>query len=366
MRFPLSRLLLPLAVLLAACGPPDENAGDPFAQHNKQLQKAGQSGGMTFRPPEEIARTFGLTPKDGRHEVLFLQATGTTTFSTYQFNLLRVLAAREHGFLITPLDAAGKAATQVQQLRDAATRKPFAILLDPIADPAVEIALAEVRQVGIPVISLDQSIREGVTLIHTSPEAIGKAAATLVIEALKRKAADEGKPEPSGRVIQLRNADAPVWSAQISTAFEAALKAQSSVILVHDAPVQNTADDIHRRMNEARRIQQQYDIIFCHSDALARHVSAYSNLVKNREDTLIIGLGALPGRNEGLELLHATEIDATIARPPLVDLALRILVKKAQDPAFQPKAEYEIAPLTVTPKNQDHVLRAGSYSLPAL
>jgi hypothetical protein len=119
-------------------------------------------------------------------------------------------------------------------------------------------------------------------------------------------------------------------------------------------------------MEEARRIQQQYDIIFCHGDAIARYASIHAGLAKNREDTLIIGLGALPGRQEGLELLRNNDIDASIARPPLVDLALRILVKKSQDKTFQPKAEYEVAPLPVTPKNYDQVLRSGAYTLPAL
>ncbi len=367
MRFPFTRpILLLLVATLTACGPSDEQASDPFAQHNKQLHKMDQAGGMTFRPPEEIVRTLGLVPEDGRREVFFLQSTGTSPFSTYQNNLLRVLASREHGFLITPLDAAGKAATQAQQLREAITRKPFAILLDPIPDPALEIAISEAVQAGITVISLDHSVRNGVTLVHTSPEAIGKAAATLVIAALTRKAADEGKAEPTGRVVQLRNADAPRWSEQISAAFEAALKAQSSVTLVHDAPASSTAESAHRRMEEARRIQTQYDVIFCHGDAIARFASAHAVLAKNREETLIIGTDALPGRNEGLELLRNHDIDATIARPPLVDLALRILVKKSQETAFQPKAEYEVAPLPVTPKNYDQVLRAGAYTLPEL
>lgn len=367
MRFPPFSLLLACsAIFLTACGPPDENANDPFAQHNKQLQKMDQTGGMAFRPPEEIARTFGLVPTEGRREVLLLQSKADSPFATYQFNLLRVLAGREHGFLITPLDAAGKAATQVQQIRDAITRKPTAIILDPIADPAVEIAVAEAVQAGIQVISLDEKVRDAVTLVHTSPETIGKAAASLVLDALKRKAADEGKTEPRGRVVQLRSTEAADWSGRVATAFETALKAQPGVILVHDAPADSTADSVHRRMEEARRIQTQYDVIFCHSDAIARFASAHAVLAKNREDTLIIGTGALPGRLEGLELLRNNDIDASIARPPLVDLALRILVKKSQDKTFQPKAEYEVAPLPVTPKNYDQVLRGGAYTLPAL
>jgi hypothetical protein len=108
-------------------------------------------------------------------------------------------------------------------------------------------------------------------------------------------------------------------------------------------------------MEEARRIQQQYDIIFCHGDTIARYASNYAGLAKNREDTLIIGLGALPGRQEGLELLRNNDIDATIARPPLVDLALRILVKKSQDKAFQPKGRIRGS----TPARHAQKLRSG-------
>jgi ABC-type sugar transport system substrate-binding protein len=368
MRFPFSPLLLTsLVALLASCGPPDEHANDPFAQHNKQLQKMDQgAAGMTFRPPEEIVRTFGLKQQENRRELVFLQSLGTSAYPTYQKNLLNVLAGRESGYLITPLDAVGKASTQAQQLREAITRKPAAIILDPIADPGLDIAVAEATQAGIPVISLDEKVNDAVTLVHTSPEAVGKAAASLVLDAMKRKAADEGKAEPSGRIVQLRSTEAADWSGRVATAFETALKAQPGVILVHDAPAEATADSVHRRMEEARRVQRQYDVIFCHSDAIARFASAHAILAKNREETLIIGTGGLPGRNEGLELLRNTDIDATISRPPLVDLALRILVKKTQDNTFQPKAVYEIPPMVVSPKNYDQAIRAGTYTLPAL
>lgn len=367
MRSPISQLLLAsLAALLASCGPPEESANDPFAQHNKQLQKMDQSPGMAFSPPEEILRTFGMKRQDNRREIVFLQSLASSAYQGYQKTLLTILASRESGYLVTTLDAQAMPALQVEQLREAISRKPSAIILSPIADSALDIAVAEAVQAGIPVISLDAKVRDGVTLVHSSPEAIGKAAATLVMDAMKRKAADEGKPEPGGRVVQLRSTEAAEWSGRVATAFENALKAQPGVILVHDAPANATADDVHRRLGEARRIQQQYDVIFCHSDAIARFASANAVLVKNREDTLIIGTGALPGRNEGLELLHNTDIDATVSRPPLVDLALRILIKKSQDTSFQPKAEYEVQPMVVNPKNYDQAIRTGTYTLPEL
>jgi ABC-type sugar transport system substrate-binding protein len=367
MRFPITQLLLAsLAALLTSCGPSDEDADDPFAQHNKQMQKRDENSGMTFLPPEEIMRTFGIRKQENRREVVFLQSLASSPYQRYQKTLLTILVSRESGYLLTTLDAQAKSALQVEQLREAISRKPSAIILSPIADSPLEIAVAEAVQAGIPVISLDARVRDGVTLVHTSPEAIGKAAATLVLDAMKRKAADEGKPEPGGRIVQLRSTEAADWSGRVAAAFEAALKTQPGAILVHDAPAEATADDVHRRLGEARRIQQQYDVIFCHSDAIARFASANASLVKNREDTLIIGTGALPGRNEGLELLHNTDIDATVSRPPLIDLALRILVKKNQDTSFQPKAEYEVQPMVVNPKNYDQVVRSGAYTLPPL
>jgi ribose transport system substrate-binding protein len=367
MRFSYSKLLLAcLAVFLTACSPPKDEGGDAFAQHNKQLQKMDTSDVMAFRPPEEIVRTLGLKKQETRREVVFLQSQGKTSFQTYQRNLLLMLAGRESGWRISPVDAAGDAAQQVLQLREAAARKPSAILLDPLPGPELDVAVAEAVQAGTTIISLGDTVREGVTLVHTPPEAIGTAAATLVVEAMKRKAADEGNNEPGGRLVQLRSTEAEGWSARIATAFESALKAQPGVILVHDAPAEATADHVNRRMEEARRIQQHYDVIFCHGDAIARLASAHASLAQNREETLIIGTGGLPGRHEGLDLLRGAEIDASIARPPLVDLALRILLRKNHDRSFQPKAAYEIPPMAVGPKNYDQAIRTGTYTLPDL
>ncbi|MBE7495742.1 MAG: substrate-binding domain-containing protein [Verrucomicrobiaceae bacterium] len=368
MRSKLLRILLWLpALLLGACDPGGDAGGDPFAEHELQRQRAAeQSRAMTFRPPPELASTLGIQAEDARQEIVLLQASGAQPYGTFQRQFLATLVAAQRGWKFSTHDAAGSAARQQEQWSAALAQKPAAILLDPVDAAGFAPLMAQAVQSGVVVIGLDPSLQGCTTIVHCPPQAVGATAAALAIDALKRKAADEGLAEPSGRIVQLRTDESSSWSNRVAAGFGDGLRKASSAILVHDAPTDSNADQAVQRLGEAFRIQKQFDIIFCHSDAVAAGAARFADSQGIRENTLIIGVDGIPGRGAGLQLLRDGEIDATIARPPLVDLALRIAVKLRADPGFKPQPAYELAPLAVTPRNHAEVSRRGSYKLPEL
>ncbi|MBL9131840.1 MAG: substrate-binding domain-containing protein, partial [Verrucomicrobiaceae bacterium] len=341
-------------------------SGDPFNQHQRELQKASDADRLPFRPPPELTRTLGIQAADERADVVLLQGAGARAFSTYQRNLLSGLIAGQKGYKLTPQDAAGSATTQRDQFRTSLEKKPAAILIDAVEGADLATLIDQAVKAGTPVISLDQHLPGCTTVLRCDPEAIGRAAAAIAIDALKRKAAEEGRAEPAGRVVQLRADESSSWSNHVAAGFATALQAATGPVLVHDAPVEWNTDLVVHRLNEALRIQRQFDIIFCHTDAIARSAAKVASSQNIRENTLIIGTEGIPGRDAGLQLLRSGEIDATIARPPLVDFALRLLVKLRADPAFKPKPQYDVAPFAVTPKVQATVARGGYFQYPEL
>jgi len=355
------------SALLSSCGPPDETANDPFAQHIKELQRAEDASNNTvFRPPSELARTLGIGTKDTRAEIVFLQSEAVRSFQNYQRAFLRALMNQESGLRLTLLDAASKPSVQSDQLRAAIAKKPVAIIIDPADGVELRQLLADAAAAKIIIIGLNKRLTGCTSIVHCDPQKIGLAAATITIESLKRKAAEESRTDISGRVVELRGAEPSTYCDQIAEGFATGLRAQPGITLIHDAPAEWTTDSAVQRLGEALRIQRSFDIIFAHSDLIAFGAAKFTNDQKLRENTLIIGTDALPGPKEGLKLLNDGEIDATIAHPPLIDLALQIIVKLRSTPTFKPLPEYEIQPLAVTPKNHAIISRSGSYQLPTL
>lgn len=363
---PLRLACLALSTILAACGPSKESAESAVAEYELKLQKDQAPEQAAVKRPPELVRALGVGKDDQRAVIVFLQSAAKRSFGTYQRNLLSLQVASQKGYKLTSLDAAGDATTQRKQFTEALVAKPSAIILDPTDDADLEAEIRDAMQAGIPVISLDKRVAGCTSTVSCDPMAIGGAAAALCIDALKRKAAEEGLQEPTGRIVQLRGTEKSGWSSFVAEGFEKALRAQSWAILVHDAPADWTAENASLRLGEAYRIQKQFDVIFAHSDLMAAGASKFTSASGLRENTLIIGTGGLPGRSEGLDLLRNGEIDATIAHPPLVDLALRLILKIRSEPGFTPLPLYEIAPLAVTPKNHATVSRQGSYTLPKL
>jgi ABC-type sugar transport system substrate-binding protein len=286
----------------------------------------------------------------------------------FQRNGLTILVGRQAGYKLTIHDAAGDGSKQIEQFRQAIAAKPVAIMVSPVDPAALAAVIVEASTAGIPVIGLDKRmLNEGcASIAYSEQRQVGRLAGQTVIEALKRKAAEEGTPEVTGRVLQLRGAEGDHASSEIAAGFSEALQASPGIIIVHDSPAEWNAEKATLRTNEAFRLQKNFDVIYAHNDAIAMGAAKAAEAAGQRENILIVGTDGLAGQKRGIELVRGGELDATIVQPALVDLALQIILKLRSDKTFKPKPSYDVQPVAIVPKNADETFRSGTYKLPAL
>lgn len=354
--------------ILPACEPSGESDVEKVVSELSKTQKSATAPPGTTSTPAGLLEASGLAAKDERAEIILLLPDVRIAMQEFQRNGLAMLVGRQAGYKLTTHDAAGNAAQQIEQFRQAVTAKPAAIIVSPVDPPALAALIVEAQTAGIAVIGLDKRmLKEGcASIVYSDQRQVGRMAAQTILEALKRKADEEDRAEVSGRVIQLRGTENSYLTNEIAEGFSEGLHAQPGVILVHDAPADWSSEIATQRTTDALRLQKNFDAIYAHNDAMAIGASKAAEAAGQRENIFIVGTDGLSGQKRGLELVRQAEIDATIVQPALVDLALQIIVKLRADKTFKPQPAYEIQPVAVVPKNVEQSLRVGTYKLPKL
>jgi ABC-type sugar transport system substrate-binding protein len=260
-------------------------------------------------------------------------------------------------------DAGNDSRRQALQLLQAASTRPFAIVIRPV-DSSVSAEL--VTKSGTHVIGMgEESIGiAGTTAVCVDEFEIGRLAGTLAVEAMTQKAKESGLPEVTGRVAEIRGDDQSAGCSKRHEGFMEALKTTPGLVLVHDAPGGWTKAGGSQRMQDALRLQKTVDIVYAHNDLMA--LGAAEATGHQRAHFFIIGTDALPGADGGLALLAQRQINATIYQPPLADFVWAILRRKLADPAFQPKPIYRLVPRKLLPEDLPSFLRDGPPPAPAL
>ena len=184
------------------------------------------------------------------------------------------------------------------------------------------------------------------------------------MQALTRKAKDEGGTEPAGRVVELRGDESSAEAQARHEGFMDAVKKAPGVVLVHDAPAGWTVQGGKDRIREALRLQTRFDVIYAQSDAIAH--GAASLLGDQRGQVMVIGTDGFRGDEGGWTLVMEGDIDASIYHPPLVDLAWQIIERRKAEPGFSPKPGYRVNAVVITPKNVEDFRQKGPPALPAL
>ncbi|MBX7208155.1 MAG: substrate-binding domain-containing protein [Verrucomicrobiaceae bacterium] len=330
---------------------------------------AAQQPGQTTRDPSGI-----VVPVPGMRRsapaartVALCLANARNPHQRVQVNLLVELLRQASGTEISAHDAKGSVATQVEQLASLAAAKPSAVMVLPVDAAAEKESIQALRAAGSIVIGLDASLGGGAcdSVVFCDQKKIGTLAGGLVVDALKRKAQDEGSPGVKGRVIQLQGDEKLPACRARSEGFTEAIKAEPGIVLVHDAATGWEKAGAILRFKEALRLQKGFDAVYAHNDIIALGASEASVEEKVRESLLIVGTDGVTGPGGGLEMLGKNAIDATVHQPLLVDFAWRLVERMLKDGGFKPKPAYEIEPVVFTPKNLDE-LRARGLKVPEL
>lgn len=367
-------LLLGL-LLLSACDRSDApEVEKAISDLEKQKQQNSAPPKNNAPPPvpapsaASILATTSLAAKDERAEIILLLPDTRIPMQTFQRNGLAMLVGRQAGYQLTTSDAEGSATRQLDQFRQAIAAKPAAIVIQPIDPPAVAALIVEAQTHGITVIGLDKRmINEGcASVVFTDQRRLGRMAADTVIEALKRKAAEEKRAEITGRVVQLRGTADSYATNEIAEGFSEGLRPHPGVILVHDAPAEWSPETASKCTTEAFNLQKNFDAIYAQSDSMAVGAAKAAEAAGQRENLFIVGTDGLSGQQRGLELVRQGELDASVVQPALVDLALHIIMKMRSDTTFKPQPSYEIQPVVIMPRNVEQMLRTGTYKLPNL
>lgn len=298
--------------------------------------------------------------------VFFLASDLQIRHQTAQMQMVNLLAQRQTGISARTLDAGADAAKQAEQLREAVTTRPFALLVQPVDAKAIAAILKEARTAGIRVIGIGQGMtgQQCDSVIYCDQQALGKLAGEIALRALSLKSKEKGRAEVTGRVVQIRGEAEGGASALRGAGFLAVLQAQPGVVLVHDAPGFWKKEEAAARMKEALRLQTTFDIVYAHDDLMA--LGARQAAGQERENMLIIGTDAFSGPEGGLTLIRDGDIDASIYQPLLVDFAWGLLMRMLREPDFTPKPAYELKPQPVTPKNISEVIRSGWQPAPEM
>lgn len=285
-------------------------------------------------------------------------------FRNSQSLLLQRLVQARAGTELLSWDAGGNPHLQTDQLAASLAARPDFLLVFPVNPATLGDSL--MRSSGEPgprmfVFADLPSPVPRTTLIVCPDVEIGRVAGEFVVQSLRLKAAEEGRAETSGRVVELTVAPPDPTHAGYSEGFSKAIAQVPGISVVHQAPCKMLGEDVADRMNEILRLQKDFDVIVAHNDLLARAASKAVGAARPElmGRILVMGVDGNLGKGGGKEMIIKGEIDATICRPPLVDLAWMLIEKCLADPQFNPKPRYDVAPLALNFQSALEVSKTG-------
>jgi len=309
-----------------------------------------------------------LTPEEKAAEdptkklIVFCASSLNDPFQRLQADMMRAAVRTLDGYRYKVLDAAGDVSKQLDILGQVPNQQPVWLLVSPVEDRLSAAVLESMKSSGVKIVALDQRVPESSceALIFTDQAKIGQLAGQVALKALRRKAETEGKKQVTGRVVQVRGPDDAFVSKARGEAFAEALKAEPGIVLVHDAGADWTPEGGKKCIDEARRLQGTFDVIFAQNDAMARGISEVLTTAQQRDNVLIIGVDGTGGRDGGIDLVRRGVIDATIWQPMPLETAFSLIQKTANDPKFKPEHRYEREPIAITPRTVDEFLRGAA------
>lgn len=182
----------------------------------------------------------------------------------------------------------------------------------------------EAYQKGIPVILVDRKILSDKYTAYISADnyEIGRAVGNYIASSLKGK----------GNVVELTGLSGSTPAMERHQGFMAAVSHYPDIMLIDKADAAWERKPAEIEMDSMLRLHPKIDAVFAHNDRIAPGAYQAAKKVGREKEMIFVGIDALPGKGNGLELVLDSVLNATFIYPTngdkVLQLAMNILEKK--------------------------------------
>lgn len=182
----------------------------------------------------------------------------------------------------------------------------------------------EAYQAGIPVILVDRKILSDKYTAYISADnyEIGRAVGNYIASRLKGK----------GNIVELTGLSGSTPAMERHQGFMAAITHYPDIKLIDKADAAWEQGPAEVEMDSMLRRHPQIDAVYAHNDRIAPGAYKAAKKVGREKEMIFVGIDALPGKGNGLELVLDSVLDATFIYPTngdkVMQLAMNILEKK--------------------------------------
>ncbi|GAB78604.1 ribose transport system substrate-binding protein [Austwickia chelonae] len=254
-------------------------------------------------------------------------------------------AAKKAGATLNVVDAQNDAATQANQMSDTVTKKPAAVIINPVDSDAAGAAVKPVINAKIPVVAADRGVNgaEVNSLVSSDNVAGGKQAAEALAKAVGEK----------GEILVLQGVAGTSASRDRGQGFEEGIKAFPNIKVVSKQPANF---DRTQGLNVTTNLLQSNPNIvgiFTENDEMA--LGAIQALGEKAGSAVkVVGFD---GTADGLKAVKAGTMAATVAQQPklLGEKAIELAMKLAKGEKVDKSVPVPVK--TVETSNVDEFLK---------
>ena len=182
----------------------------------------------------------------------------------------------------------------------------------------------EAYQKGIPVILVDRKILSDkyTAYIGADNYEIGRAVGNYIASSLKGK----------GNVVELTGLGGSTPAMERHQGFMAAISNYPDIKLIDKADAAWEREPAEVEMDSMLRRHPKIDAVYAHNDRIAPGAYQAAKKVGREKEMIFVGIDALPGKGNGLEMVLDSVLNATFIYPTngdkVMQLAMNILEKK--------------------------------------
>jgi ribose transport system substrate-binding protein len=243
-------------------------------------------------------------------KVVYYMAPGL--FDEFQAgtNKMMLQFGEEMGYEVRALNAGNTAASQVNQMDDAISQKPLAIILNAVDASTITASVDKAREAGIPVLVYDRFIQDTDLDFHSvvGTIKIGNMAADEVARLLKEKNGEE-----KGQVLQIMGDPGDNYSVLIDQGFTERMKNYPNIEVI-TKPTPGWEPTVAASVvDDQLTANELLDAIFVHADFRATSIiPVLQSHGLDKGDVIMVGTDGAPS---GLQAIRDGWMVETVGVP---------------------------------------------------